>query len=340
MSADPKATEPANPSPSRKPRRFASPRGGDVDPNGTRVVQYYNPSPGVVAKRQRIKRVAARLFAERGLAAVGLTQVSHAMNLPSGSVKYYFRNRDDMLADILADHEVALSQRVGAAYDATANAGPVARLAALVEAFYRSVLAASDAHRALLFSTPLLPAEPQAWVRARYRALLDSFAETLGELAPDVPAGAVTDILVPTLERLLSGVVLWNVPGEHDADPHYPRMVTAMMVVATRTITAEALAERPQRSGPGWLAELAPAGLPAKSGHSYVARATESSAVRTERPEAAEAPRWIAHKDARKNFGELLAAAGAGAAFVITCHGWPVAQLGPAPGEAITAPPG
>ena len=48
----------------------------------------YNPSPGVVAKRQRIKRVAARLFAERGLAAVGLTQVSHAMNLPSGSVKY------------------------------------------------------------------------------------------------------------------------------------------------------------------------------------------------------------------------------------------------------------
>jgi AcrR family transcriptional regulator len=310
-----------------------------VDPNGTRVVQYYNPSPGVVAKRQRIKRVAARLFAERGLAAVGLTQVSHAMNLPSGSVKYYFRNRDDVLADILADHEVALIQRVGAAYDATVNASPVERLAALVEAFYRSVLAASDAHRALLFSTPLLPAEPQAWVRARYRALLDSFAETLGELAPDVPAGAVTDILVPTLERLLSGVVLWNVPGEHDVDPHYPRMVTAMMVVATRSITAEALAERPQRSGPGWLAELAPAGMPAKSGYSYIARATESSAVRTERPEAAEAPRWIAHKDARKNFGELLAAAGAGAAFVITCHGWPVAQIGPAPGEAATMAP-
>ena len=153
MSADPQATEPAKPSRSRKPRRFASPRGGDVDPKGTRVVQYYNPSPGVVAKRQRIKRVAARLFAERGLAAVGLTQVSHAMNLPSGSVKYYFRNRDDVLADILADHEVALSQRVGAAYDATATAGPVARLAALVEAFYRSVLAAADAHRALLFST-------------------------------------------------------------------------------------------------------------------------------------------------------------------------------------------
>jgi AcrR family transcriptional regulator len=340
MSADPQSPEPSKPSRTRKQRRFASPRGGDVDPKGARVVQYYNPSPGVVAKRQRIKRVAARLFAERGLAAVGLTQVSHAMNLPSGSVKYYFRNRDDVLADILADHEVALSQRVGAAYDATATAGPVARLAALVEAFYRSVLAAADAHRALLFSTALLPAEPQAWVRARYRALLDSFAETLAELAPEVPAGAVADILVPTLERLLSGVVLWNVPGEHDADPHYPRMVTAMMVAATRTITEEALAERAKRPGPGWLAELAPAGVPAKSGRSFVARATESSAVRTERPEAVEAPRWIANKDARKTFGELLAAAGAGARFVITCHGWPVAHLGPAPSEAVTTPPG
>ncbi len=340
MSADPQPPEPSEPSRTRKPRRFASPRGGDVDPKGTRVVQSYNPSPGVVAKRQRIKRVAARLFAERGLAAVGLTQVSHAMNLPSGSVKYYFRNRDDVLADILADHEVALSQRVGAAYDATAKAGPVARLAALVEAFYRSVLAAADAHRALLFSTALLPAEPQAWVRARYRALLDSFAETLAELAPEVPAGAIADILVPTLERLLSGVVLWNIPGEHDADPHYPRMVTAMMVAATRTITEEALAERAKRPGPGWLAELAPEGMPAKSGHRYVARATESSAVRTERPDAVEAPRWIANKDARKTFGELLAAAGAGARFVITCHGWPVAQLGPAPSEAVTTPPG
>ena len=256
MSADPQPTESAKPSRSYKPRRFASPRGGDADPKGTRVVQYDNPSPGVVAKRQRIKRVAARLFAERGLAAVGLTQVSHAMSLPSGSVKDDFRNRDEVLADILADHEVALSQRIGAAYDATATAGPVARLAALVEAL-SVVLAAADAHRALLFSTPLLPAEPQAWVRARYRALLDSFAETLGS-APEAPAGAVADILVPTLERLLSGVVLWNVPGEHDADPHYPRMVTAMMVAATRTITAEALAER--AGGPARVADGTGAG--------------------------------------------------------------------------------
>jgi hypothetical protein len=51
-------------------------------------------------------------------------------------------------------------------------------------------------------------------------------------------------------------------------------------------------------------------------------------------------PRWIANKEARKDFGELLAAAGAGAEFVITCHGWPVARLGPAPGEAASAPPG
>ena len=153
MSADPQATEPAKPSPSRKPRRFASPRGGDVDPKGTRVVQVLQPKPRrggeAPADQARGGAVVRRARAGRGRTDPGQPRDEP----PSGSVKYYFRNRDDVLADILADHEVALSQRVGAAYDATANAGPVARLAALVEAFYRSVLAASDAHRALLFST-------------------------------------------------------------------------------------------------------------------------------------------------------------------------------------------
>jgi antitoxin (DNA-binding transcriptional repressor) of toxin-antitoxin stability system len=31
----------------------------------------------------------------------------------------------------------------------------------------------------------------------------------------------------------------------------------------------------------------------------------------------------------KQNFDEMLSAAGAGKEFVITCHGWPVARLGP-----------
>ena len=132
MSAEPATDPETKPKRSYPPRRFLSPRGGDADPKGERVVQYYHPSPGVVAKQRRTKKVAARLFAERGLAAVGLNQVSRAANLPAGTTKYYFRNRDDMLTEILYDHVVALTARVGAAHDATAAADPVTRLASFM----------------------------------------------------------------------------------------------------------------------------------------------------------------------------------------------------------------
>ena len=33
--------------------------------------------------------------------------------------------------------------------------------------------------------------------------------------------------------------------------------------------------------------------------------------------------------EVKQNFDEMLSAAGAGKEFVITCHGWPVARLGP-----------
>jgi AcrR family transcriptional regulator len=338
--------------PKRRPAntRFASPRGGDADPTGGRVTLYYNPSPGVVAKKQRMKQVAARLFAERGLAAVGLTQVSQAANLPTGTTKYYFRNRDDMLTEILFDHVVALTGRVGAAHDATAEADPATRLAALVQAFHDGVLAAPDAHRALLFSVMLLPAEPQRSVKGRYRALLEIFVETLGQVAPGLAPSALTTSLLPALERLLSGVVFWGGADADAVDPHYPRMVTAMMLAAAHALVSSGAMpaldcdpgadEAPgpgsqSGAGPrlepaGLLAALSPAVAPAKSGRSFVGRRDDSSVRRSRRsPEVAE-PNWLARKEAKQNFDEVLSAAGAGKEFVITCRGWPVARLGPA----------
>jgi AcrR family transcriptional regulator len=55
-------------------------------------------------KKQAIKRAAARLFAERGVAAVDLSSVGMVAQLPSRGVNYYYRNREDLLGDILIDH--------------------------------------------------------------------------------------------------------------------------------------------------------------------------------------------------------------------------------------------
>ncbi len=326
-------------------RRFLSPRGGDADPKGGRVAQYYNPSPGVVSKQKRMKQIAARLFAEKGLAGVGLNQVSRAANLPQGTSRYYFRNRDDLLAEILYDHVVELTERVGAAHDATTEVAPVVRLAALVQAFHEGVLAAPDAHRALLFSTTMLPAEPQRNVKGRYGVLLEIFLETLGQIAPTLPVGALTMSLLPALERLLSGVVFWSGADAGAVDAHYASMVTAMMVAAAGALAADDAGtdggsqsdELPHaRPTAGLFAALAPRAVPAKSGRSFVGQRDDSSVRRSRLSPDTPAPNWLPVRDVKRNFDEMLSAAGAGKEFVITCHGWPVARLGPL-GESAAA---
>ena len=316
------------------PRRFASPRGGDADPQGAHVVQYYNPSPGVVAKKHRMKQVAARLFAERGLAAVGLNQVSQAANLPPGTAKYYYRNRDDMLTEILYDHVVVLTERVGAAHDATADVDAATRLTALVRAFHEGVQAAADAHRALLYSVTLLPAEAQRSVKGRYGALLEIFVETLRQVAPRVAPELVPTRLLPVLERLLSGVVFWGCADADAVDPQYPGMVTTLVMAAayeltTRGRTVDEGTGRTSGFGAGLLAGLSRAVEPGKSGRSLVGRCDESSIRRSRRPAGAAEPNWLPLKEAKRDFDAVLCAAAAGKEFVIASHGWPVARLGP-----------
>jgi len=90
-----------------------------------------NPTSAALVKKQAIRQVAARLFAERGVAAVGLASVGMVAQLPNRGVSYYYRNREDLLGDILVDHVLRLTELVCAAYDATEAA---ARADAVVEA--------------------------------------------------------------------------------------------------------------------------------------------------------------------------------------------------------------
>ena len=57
------------------------------------------PTGAALVKKQVIKRVAARLFAERGVAAVGLASVGMVAQLPNRGVNYYYRNREDLVGD-------------------------------------------------------------------------------------------------------------------------------------------------------------------------------------------------------------------------------------------------
>ncbi len=51
-------------------------------------------------KRQRLVTSAAELFHRQGLAATSLADIAHHADIPPGNVFYYFRAKDDLVAEV------------------------------------------------------------------------------------------------------------------------------------------------------------------------------------------------------------------------------------------------
>ena len=262
-------------------------------------------------------------------------------------MNYYYRNREDLLGDILVDHVISLAQLVCAAYDETEGAEPLTRLDAMMLAFHDAVLRGRDAHRAMLFNLGLLPPAWQSAVLGRYRLLLDTFVEPLVQMVPALPRPHATAVLLPLLERLLSGPAFWVEPiAAPPADPQdlgrHARVLAQMVLTAAREIAADpgALTEVPPSERPAWLSPLVADAAPHATWCNFSASRADAA---VEAPAGAldaagrharlgvglEACERISAREALRRWYEVLPIAASGVTFVITSREYPLAQLGP-----------
>ncbi|MEH3047007.1 TetR/AcrR family transcriptional regulator [Sphingomonas adhaesiva] len=85
--------------------------------------------------RHELKRAARRLFAERGIAAVGMREVVEAAGQRNAAaVHYYFGSKDDLLRELLIDGADQIDARRGALIDAAEAKGAAMTLRDLVAA--------------------------------------------------------------------------------------------------------------------------------------------------------------------------------------------------------------
>lgn len=76
------------------------------------------------ATRNELKRAARRLFAERGIAAVGMRDILDAAGQRNAAaVHYYFGGKDDLLRELVADGARAIDRARRAMLDAAEAAG-------------------------------------------------------------------------------------------------------------------------------------------------------------------------------------------------------------------------
>ena len=248
--------------------------------------------PQQLLRRHQLRAAAARLYAEFGVAAVGIEPVALAAKVSRRTAHADYVNRDEMLYEMLGEHILALNAAVCAAFDATASAPPLARQEAVAAAWLTHVARHRDEHRSWLFCKHLLVTERRRSIEIRHRILMETMMEPLLAATPGLAARTdAVESLMATLASLLNDTGFWPEPP-----PPAELLVRAQRIAGM--MRAAASAE---------MAGFWPGLGPADGGPAAVA-VLECSAVRT---------RWR----------EVLAGVAAGTEVVVTRHGQRLARL-------------
>jgi AcrR family transcriptional regulator len=158
----------------KRRRRHSAP-----ESHGRPAMTDYQPHRTTVEKRRRIRELAAMLFAEKGLHGMSMNALGRAARIPPASMIYHYGKREELLAEIVAEHLHSLNLSICAAADATAGQPAAARLHAMLKAALDDAANRHHAHMLSARGLCALARADQDDMRARIAVMIDTLAEPL-----------------------------------------------------------------------------------------------------------------------------------------------------------------
>jgi TetR/AcrR family transcriptional regulator len=166
-------------------------------------------APGYDIQREAILSQAAELFAQKGFVGTSMNEVATACGLSKPALYHYVRDKSQLLFEIATTHvarlhalieEVAAGDKVNPPpADATAH------VRRLIERFVLEYAGARHAHRVLTEDVKFLEPADQARVLELQRQVVNSFANAIAQVRPELVAA---DLHKP-LAMLLFGMMNW-----------------------------------------------------------------------------------------------------------------------------------
>jgi AcrR family transcriptional regulator len=158
--------------------------------------------------RERIVRVSADLFAERGYHGTGLTDLLAGTGLGKGGFYHHITSKADLLLEIMLD---PISRAVRAAESITSSTGtPEAKLASLGQELGRSMAEDLSAWTVFLREYSSLSDDDKGQVLALRRSYLDQWRTVLAE---GMASGAFRTVDLSFVESVFGLFVytyVWN----------------------------------------------------------------------------------------------------------------------------------
>jgi AcrR family transcriptional regulator len=166
-------------------------------------------APGYDAQRETILSQAAELFARQGFVGTSMNEVATACGMSKPALYHYVRDKSQLLFEIATTHVARLHALIDEVAAGNAVHPPPADATAhvrrLIERFVLEYAGARHAHRVLTEDVKFLEPADQARVLELQRQVVNSFANAIAQVRPELVAA---DLHKP-LAMLLFGMMNW-----------------------------------------------------------------------------------------------------------------------------------
>jgi AcrR family transcriptional regulator len=167
--------------------------------------------PNYENQREMILAGAAELFARRGFQGTTMNEVAEACGLSKSTLYHYYRDKGELLVSI-ADGHVSRLVELCNSVRGDGSVEPSERLSTLIERFLAEYSQAQNSHRVLTEDVRFLDEVDRNKVLDKERYVVQTFANAIAVVRPDVKRSALEKPLAMLLFGMLNWMFTWLKP--------------------------------------------------------------------------------------------------------------------------------
>lgn len=197
-------------------------------------------------KRRAILDRSAELFAEFGYDRASMSKISTACGVSKANLYHYYKDKDELLFDVIRVHLEDLLQVVTKADQP--ELAPGERLRELVTALLEAYRDADARHSVQISSLRFLSDDRQTLLKNIERDLVRLFSNVITDIAPQIKGTTMLKPVTMSLFGMVNWHYLWFKNSGAFTRQDYADLVTRLIVSGTRDIVIQpALAAEPKR---------------------------------------------------------------------------------------------
>lgn len=180
-------------------------------------------------KRAHILRVAARVFADSGIARASMAQVALACGISKANIYHYYDSKDALLFDILDSYLRALRDRLAGLE--LEGLEPPEQLLHFVTEVLLAYEGMDAEHKIQIEGISVLSAAQQQVLKDYQRDMVRQLSGILSRCAPDLTADpARLRGTTMSVFGMLNWFYMWNEGADERARREYGRVVTGLVL--------------------------------------------------------------------------------------------------------------